>query len=171
TPLLFEPGTNYSYSSMAIMLAAEIAQRISGKNFLSLMDDALFGPLEMKHSAIGLGRFKIEELMPCQSDGAAPESGAGDPTAKDWDWNSPYWRKLGAPWGGVHASAPDVARFLAEFLHAQGNVVKPETARLMISNQSSPGLPSRGLGFDCGTVSGPELSKSTFGHGGSTGTI
>ena len=85
----------------------------------------------MKHSALGLGRFPLEATMRCQADGAAPESGAGDPAAKEWDWNSPYWRRLGSPWGGVHASAPDVARFFAEFLDQQGRAVRPETAALM----------------------------------------
>ena len=77
TPLLFEPGTRYSYSSMAIMLAAEVAQRISGKDFLKLIDESVFQPLEMKHSALGLGRFKPAELMQCQVKDAAPESGDG----------------------------------------------------------------------------------------------
>jgi len=172
TPLLFEPGTRYSYSSMAIMLAAEVAQRSSGTDFLKLIDVSVFQPLEMKHSALGLGRFKPAELMQCQVKDAAPESGAGDPTAKDWDWNSPYWRKLGAPWGGVHASAPDVAKFLAEFLYAAGKVVKPETARLMLRNHNARDLTPRGLGFAIGASSGsPGCSEKTFGHSGSTGTL
>jgi hypothetical protein len=104
----------------------------------------------MKHSAQGLGRFKLEEMVSCQMDGAAPESGGGDPKAKEWDWNSPYWRKLGAPWGGTHCSAPDVARFLAEFLTARGNAVKPETAKLMVGNQNPKELTPRGLGFGVG---------------------
>jgi beta-lactamase class C len=33
TPLLFEPGSRYEYSSMAILLAAEVARRISGTEF------------------------------------------------------------------------------------------------------------------------------------------
>lgn len=178
TPLAFEPGTRYQYSSMAILLGAEIAQRISGVNFLEFIDKTLFQPLGMKHSALGLGRFKREELMPCQADSAAPESGAGDPTAKDWDWNSAYWRKLGAPWGGLHASAPDVAKFLGEFLgpardpKAAGKVFKPETARLIVQNQNPPGLTPRGIGFALGELtSSPGCSEKTFGHSGSTGTL
>jgi CubicO group peptidase (beta-lactamase class C family) len=104
--------------------------------------------------------------------GAAPESGGGDPQARECDWNSPYWRKLGAPWGGTHASAPDVGRFLAEFLGAGGKAIKPETARLMVKNHNPAGLPPRGLGFDVGRASGsPGCSERTFGHTGSTGTL
>src|SRR5262249_24635146 len=98
TPLLFAPGTKYEYSSMAIMLAAEIAQRITKTDFLPFVDKTVFQPLGMKHSALGLGDFKLADLMKVQTEHAAPESGGGDPSAKEWDWNSEYWRKLGAPW-------------------------------------------------------------------------
>src|SRR5262245_7698299 len=168
----FAPGARYQYSSMGILLAARMAELISGSDILALVDQTLFQPLVMKHSAQGLGRFKREEMISCQMEGAAPESGAGDPAAKEWDWNSPYWRKLGAPWGGTHASAPDVAAFLDEFLGARGKVVKPETARLMIENHNPEGFTPRGLGFAVGKGSGsPGCSERTFGHTGSTGTL
>jgi CubicO group peptidase (beta-lactamase class C family) len=172
TRLDFVPGAKYQYSSMGILLAARIAELISGSDILILVDRTVFQPLGMKHSAQGLGRFKLDEMVPCQMEGAAPESGSGDPNAKDWDWNSPYWRKLGAPWGGTHASAPDIARWLGEFMGARGKAVKPETARLMIQNHNPEGFTPRGLGFAVGKGSGsPGCSERTFGHSGSTGTI
>ena len=118
------------------------------------------------------GSFALADMVSMQTDRAAPESGGGDPTSKDWDWNSPYWRKLGAPWGGTHASAPDLARFLAEFLDKRGAVVKPQTAQLMVTNHNPAGLTPRGLGFSVGTGAGSRgCSDATFGHTGSTGTI
>src|SRR5438477_12918270 len=99
-------------------------------------------------------------MVSCQREGAAPESGSGDPNAKAWDWNSPYWRKLGAPWGGSHASAPDVARFLAEPLNETGAAIKPETARLMVRNHNPSGLTPRGLGLNVGSLAG---STKVFG--------
>ena len=172
TPLLFEPGFRYGYSSMGILVASEVAHRISGTGFLRFIDETVFQPLEMKRSALGLGRFKLKEMMRCQVEDAAPESGSGDPSAKDWDWNSPYWRRFGAPWGGAHASAPDVARFFAEFLHPAGKLMKPENARLMVRNQNREGVRQRGLGFGVGARTGsPGCSEKTFGHSGSTGTL
>jgi CubicO group peptidase (beta-lactamase class C family) len=172
THLGFAPGARYQYSSMGILLAARIAETISESDILTLVERSVFQPLGMKHSAHGLGRFKLEEMVPCQTEGAAPESGSGDPKAKDWDWNSPYWRKLGAPWGGTHASAPDLARFLAEFMGARGKAIKPETARLMIKNHNPAGFTPRGLGFAVGKESGSSgCSERTFGHTGSTGTL
>jgi CubicO group peptidase (beta-lactamase class C family) len=172
TPLLFEPGSRYSYSSMAILLASEVGRRISGTEFPQFVDATVFRPLEMKRSALGLGKFQLEDTMRCQVEKAALESGAGDPAAKDWDWNSPFWRNLGAPWGGAHASAADVARFLSEFLHPSGKILKPETSRLMLRNQNPEGLTPRGLGFAIGAGAGtPSCSDETFGHTGSTGTL
>jgi CubicO group peptidase (beta-lactamase class C family) len=126
----------------------------------------------MKRSALGLGRFKLEETIRCQVEDAAPESGGGDPTAKQWDWNSPFWRNLGSPWGGAHGSAPDVARFFAELLHADGKVLKPDTARMMLRNHNREGLAPFGLGFNVGAKAGGRgCSERTFGHTGATGTL
>ena len=172
TPLLFDPGAKFSYSSMGILLASEVARRVSSTDFAEFVDRTVFQPLEMKQSALGLGRHKMEDIVRNQTERAAPESGAGDPSAKEWDWNSPYWRALGAPWGTAHSSAPDVARFFAEFLHPTDRMMKPETARLMIRNHNADGIVPRGLGFSVGRGSGsPGCSEKTFGHSGSSGTL
>ena len=172
TPLSFTPGSRYQYSSMAILLATRVAELISGMGILKLVDRTVIQPLGLKHTVLGLGKFKLAEMVPVQTEFAAPEAGAGDPSAKDWDWNSPYWRKLGAPWGGMNASAPDLAQYMSEFLLAQGAVVKPATAKLMVTNHNGPGLTPRGLGFGVGAGSGsPGCSEKSFGHTGSTGTL
>ncbi len=172
TPLLFTPGTRYSYSSMGILLAAEVAERISAMPLRKLMLAQVFEPLEMRHSALGLGSWQVDQTMQCQVAQAAEESGAGDPQASDWDWNSSYWRGLGAPWGGVHASARDVARFFTEFLRPSGRLVKKPTAGLMIRNQLGPLMPPRGLGFGLGKRASSQFcSEQAFGHTGSTGTL
>lgn len=172
TRLDFAPGSRYQYSSMGILLATHVAERLRGVEIREFVDRTVFQSLGMKHSALGQGRFMLSELVPVQTEFAAPEAGAGDPSAKNWDWNSPYWRKLGAPWGGAHCSAADIGRWLAEFLDERGSVVKPATARLMVSNQNPAGLTPRGLGFNVGTAAGSAgCSDQTFGHTGSTGTL
>jgi len=171
-PLSFDPGTRYQYSSMGILLAARVAEIISGVGIRELVARSVLDPLGMTRSAQGLGKFQIEDFVPLQMDGAAPESGGGDPSSVGWNWNSPFWRQLGAPWGGTHASAPDVGRFLAEFLFAQGKVVKPATASMMTTNQNPAGITARGLGFNVGAAAGSKgCSAKTFGHTGSTGQL
>ncbi len=171
-PQNFEPGTKYEYSSMAILLAAEIAQRLSGGDITTLVDQTVLQPLGMKHSALGVGNLKADQMMPCQVEFGALESGGGSVDSKNWDWNSSFWRKLGAPWGGLQASAADVGKFLQEFLHPTGKLFRSEVGNLMIRNHNSAGIESRGLGFDVGMESSCSgCSPLTFGHTGSTGTI
>lgn len=171
-PLAFDPGSRYQYSSMGILLATHIAELLTDRSIHDLVMDTVCKPLELKRTVLGVGDFPRTDLVDCQTDRAAPESGAGDPAAKDWDWNSDYWRKLGAPWGGVHASAADVARYLAAFAQPDGRLMKPETAREMVRNQNPPGFAPRGLGLQVGaSLAGGERSERTFGHTGSTGTI
>jgi CubicO group peptidase (beta-lactamase class C family) len=172
TPLLFTPGSQYNYSSMAILLATEVARRLTGQTIAELVAATVYEPLGMKHSAMGVGQLAPASIMQCQVEHAAPESGGGDPATKQWDWNSSYWRNLGAPWGGAHSSAADIARFLDAFLHPQGKLLKPETGQLMIRNHNPTGLRPRGLGFDLGKqLSESNTSERTFGHSGSTGTL
>lgn len=172
TPLLFTPGTKYSYSSMGILLATEIASRITKTPFRNLIAQNVFQPLKMKHSVLGLAPFKAAQTLRCQTQQAAPESGAGEAGTQNWDWNSPYWRNFGAPWGGIHASAGDVARFLDEFLHLRGRIMRPATLKLMRENHNPPPLRPRGLGFVVGAQAGsPGCSEQSFGHSGSTGTL
>lgn len=172
TPVQFVPGSRYQYSSMGILLAARVAEQISGLDIRTLVEATVFQRLQMEHSAQGLGRFKLENMVLCQTEHAAPESGGGDPNAKEWDWNSAWWRQFGAPWGGTHASAPDIGKFLAEFLNGTGACLKPETASLMVRNHNPPGVTPRGLGWNVGLLAGSKgCSEKTFGHTGSTGTI
>jgi len=171
TPLLFSPGAKYHYQSMGILLAAEIVERVSGQKLPAFLDETVFGPLGMRHSVLGVGKWRKEDLVAMQTDRAAPESGGGDPRARDWDWNSDYWRKLGAPWGGGHSSAGDMTTLLRLFLRPDGRVLRPETAREMTRNHTAGLGADRGIGFHLGSALGRGCSPRTFGHTGSTGTL
>lgn len=85
-------------------------------------------PLGMQHSAQGLGRFAAQDVVPCQTEFGAPESGAGDPTAKNWDWNSLYWRS----WGLRGVVRMPLRRTWGDSWRVSfpaGGSLKPETAR------------------------------------------
>ncbi len=161
TPLLFKPGTEYRYQSMGILLAAEIARRVTRTPFREFLQVQVFRRLGLAHTSLGLGGRKISDTAQCQVTGN-----------DDWNWNSPYWRDLGAPWGGAHSTASDVARFLQSFLKPDGRVLKPATAASMIVNQNAGLNEPFGLGFQVAPGAfGKACSPRTFGHSGSTGTI
>ena len=169
-PLKFAPGSKYSYSSMGILLSAEIAQKITGKSIADLVEERVFKPLSMHRTGYGLrGRANA---MTVASQAAPAMTEAGKKSWDGWNWNSAYWRDLGAPWGGALGSAADVARFYAEFLENRGRILKPATEAMMITNQSPAGVKASGLGFDLPpSVGSPACGPRTFGHNGSTGTL
>ncbi len=169
-PLKFAPGTDSAYSSMGILIAAEIAEKISGKPFGQFIDEKVYRPLGMTRTSMGLMGRPNDETVQNQAAPAGTEE--GKQTWLSWNWNSQYWRDLGSPWGGALGSAADVARFYEEFLLKRGTILKPETEALMLSNQSPPGVAPRGLGFGIGSRVGAETTgPNTFGHNGSTGTL
>jgi CubicO group peptidase (beta-lactamase class C family) len=163
TPLLFRPGAKVGYQSMGILLAAAIVEKVGGLTMPDFLARHIFGPLQMKQSSLGLGGRQIADTALCQ---VPAEERA------DWDWNSPYWRNLGAPWGGAHSTVHDLARFLAAFASDAPAPWTPATRREMLEIQTGPHRPSYGLGWvrEPGAF-GKTCSPATYGHFGSTGTV
>ncbi len=161
TPLLFKPGTQCKYQSMGILMIAEVIERVTGTKLRDFMKKHLFDRLGMESASLGLGGRRIEEMAISQVTGN-----------DSWNWNSPYWRDLGAPWGGAHANALDVGKFLEYFLKPQWNVLKPETALLMTEDQNRGLNEPWGLGWGVKPGRfGKACSPTAFGHSGSTGTL
>ncbi len=160
TPLLFTPGSKVQYQSMGILLAAEIVERIARRPLREVLKSEVFQPLGMKSASLGLGGRAISQTMRCQVE-----------QPSDWDWNSPYWRDFGSPWGGALAAAADVNRFLRYFLKPDVPVLKAGSAAAMITDQNAGLNQSWGLGWMTGGRFGKGCSPRTFGHSGSTGTL
>ena len=147
--------------AMGILLAAEIVSRISGRQIEEFLKTEIFDPLGMKRTSLGMGGRPISATMPSQV-----------PEQSNWDWNSPYWRNLGAPWGGAHSTVGDISRLLQYFTEPQTGVLKRETAASMVKNQNEGLNRSWGYGWKVGKEEfGKGCSEATFGHSGSTGTL
>ncbi len=173
TPLLFEPGAGFSYQSMGTLLAAEIAERVSGMRLRDLLRTRIFQPLGMRRTMLGLQGRKIEETAIFQEDRDTEDS-------RRWGPNSPYWRAMGHPWGGLHATTGDLAALLQTFLNGGGygeaRVFSPASAAAMTRDQNGDLGAPWGYGWalrdspvwnyfgDLGTA-------ATFGHVGITGTV
>jgi len=180
TPLLFAPGTSCRYQSMGIALLGEIIARVSGMPLGEFLRREFFIPLGMADSALGLGELPRERIAKV----SLPES----EEQNDWNWNRPYWRELGAPWGGMHSTVGDYAIFLQMLLNggAYGGqrILSRMTVETMLTDHLAvmPAIPERvkleqawGLGWRLnrprGAFHSAELaSPRTFGHAGATGT-
>lgn len=176
TPLLFPPGMRVSYQSMGILLIGEIVERLTGMRLRDYLRERLFDPLGMRDATLGMppsGMARAVYSLPA----AFPPGSAdvGD------DWNTPYWRDAGAPWGGLHATADDLGRFLMHMLGERSGPLSPALRAAMTADQTAllPDLPAAdrlvnrfGLGWRLGAAAfGDLVSQRTFGHGGATGTV
>ena len=176
TPLLYEPGTDFGYQSMGTLLAAEIIERLTGKRLRDFEEEEIFAPLGMGRTCLGLGHHKISDLVWCGTSTEASDDG------RLCGWNTEYWRDLGAPWGGMHTTAPDMAILLQTFVRGGEfsgvRLLAAGSVRAMVNDQNRQ-LPSPapfGIGWalrDSKEASyfGELVSESTFGHVGATGTV
>ena len=174
TPLLFAPRTGFSYQSKGILLAAEIVERVSGKRLRDFEREEIFLPLGMERSALGLGDLVLEETVWCGTVVEETEE------QKSWGWNTPYWRDLGAPWGGMHSNGPDLAILLQTMLnggaYGDGRVLSRAAVETKTRDQNGALNAPWGLGWGLAespvwNFFGEIVAPSTFGHTGATGTV
>lgn len=101
TALLFDPGTNWSYSDSGFMLAAYIVQKVSGMDFNDFLKEKIFEPLGMNHTYIG----SFTKIIPNRARGYDP-SGADDVQNTDYySWSWPF----GA--GGILSTTGDLLKW------------------------------------------------------------
>src|SRR5208337_181082 len=186
-PLLFKPGTAVSYSNLGVLVVKEIIERITSVTLKQFLKTEVFEPLAMNATSLGLGGRSFESTAQNQHE-------AGEP-----DPNTIYHGELGAPWGGVHSTAPDLTRFLHYFVNPENSPLKTETAREMLRNHCEGLNQPWGIGWmlsnshdasykvlpmwhrygwsallsnpEQGPAFGSHCSVSTFGHYGVSGTL
>jgi len=84
-PLLFEPGTNWSYSNSGYVLAALIVEKITGKPFNDFLQQRIFRPLLMTETSLGSSEF----ILPGKSgeySGPTPKGRIKMETQYNWYW-------------------------------------------------------------------------------------
>ena len=109
--------------------------------------------------------------------------------ATDWNWNSRYWRQLGAPWGGLLTTPWDLGQFAQLMLNrgrtGRGQLISDAAVAEATSNQLAvmkevPEEERRfrpwGFGWRLQWAShantfGDLVSPNTYGHWGATGTV
>jgi CubicO group peptidase (beta-lactamase class C family) len=175
TPLLYPPGTAFRYQSMGILLAAEIVERVTRMPLREFEKKEIFDRLGMKNTSLGLGGRRISDLVSCAS---AP--GANPADEESFGANSPYWRDMGHPWGGMHTTTTDLAMLLQTFLdqgaYAGRRIFSPATVKAMTSDHNAGLNAPWGLGWALGrsiawNEFGDLVSAGAFGHAGASGTV
>ena len=185
----FPPGRSVQYQSMGFAVLAAVIEQITGESCAEFLYRQLFVPNGMRDTRLGAPSDWFEGNPP-MADRIAQIRLASDQTeAIGWNWNSRYWRQLGAPWGGLLSTPWDLGLF-AQLMLNQGRsgnqqLISAASVVEATTNQFShmkdvPDEDRRfrpwGLGWRLQWPShansfGDLVSSSTYGHWGATGTL
>lgn len=177
-PLVYEPGTKWSYS-VALDLMGRVIEVVSGQPFDAFLKARLFDPLGMTSTWFRVPQSEVGRF----TTNYAPLGGVLIPI--DPATSSVYLDQQPYPFGGggLVSSARDYDRFLAMLLGegATGGVriMRPETARLAMSNLLDDGIDRKGsfiegAGFGAGgrvSLASSPTGEGVFGWAGAAGTI
>ncbi len=157
-PLLFTPGTKYSYSSYAFNLIAGVVEKASGLGYEAYLREKIWQPA-------GMIATRLEhplEIVPHRA--RQYERGAGALHVL----NAPY-ADLSIKWagGGIISTVEDLARY--HIAIDAGTLVTPETLRQMYADTRLPDGTSTGYGLGW-MVSADAQGRHWVAHsGGATG--
>lgn len=134
-PLLFEPGTDFRYSSFGYNLLGALVEQASGKDFNAYLQSAIFRPAGLKstrpdnHFAIiphrARGYIRLDDMDDDKLPAAVTRS------MKPGNlYNAPlHDTSVKVPGGGLVSTAPDLVRFASAV--NRGELLKPESLDAM----------------------------------------
>lgn len=181
-PLQSAPAAELRYSNAGFAALARLAERLAEEPFWDLTRRDVLDPLGLA-DIIAQPDESVEERLALLADTLHP--GTDMET-----YNSPYWRHLALPWGGLYGTPRDLVRFAGSFLpsgNALGSLSLPARAEMI--EDHAGGVPGGvesgkvrwdvahwGLGWEVkGTKrrhwTGDLTSPATFCHFGQAGTL
>jgi CubicO group peptidase (beta-lactamase class C family) len=191
-PLMFQPGTDWSYSS-AVDIQGYIVEKLSGKPFGEFLQENVFGPLKMKDTGFYTGPAKAGRLAAVYA--GDPKTGkiaeAKELFGSDMpDYSKPPAMESGG--GGLVSTTIDYARFCQMMLNKGEldgvRILSPASVELMDTNvipkdvlvKSNGSIGIRfneavGFGLDFQVDKDPRAAgslegKNTMSWGGAAGT-
>jgi CubicO group peptidase (beta-lactamase class C family) len=128
-PLLFDPGSRWHYSPSTAVLG-QIVEKLSGQSIEEFYQSKIFGPLEMIDTSYRLPPDKAARLVTVHQREARGLVETPNPAQ--------YGASVRGD-GGLLSTASDYAAFVQMLLNegsrGQARLLRPESVRLMASNQ------------------------------------
>lgn len=121
------PGTRVLYDNLGYGLLAIVIERIAGLVYTQAVKQQVFEPLGLNAY---LGEEPPQAIVYLDDPG---DPNAGTPIAL---WNSPFWCKLGDPWGGMIATPASTVSLIRAFTGFPEGFLKPDTAQGSIQDQT-----------------------------------
>lgn len=138
---LSPPGLGVRYSDVNFAALGKIVARASGQRLDRYAEQHVFKPLHMKHT-----RYRPPAAWQAR---IAPTSADRRQRLRRGEVHDPLASALDGVAGhaGLFGTADDLARFARDLLARHGRLLEPATVRAMLSPQTPPGSPLRGLGW------------------------
>ena len=162
-PLLFQPGTDYSYSNEGLNTAARIIEVVSGIPYEQFMQERLFDPLGMKETTFWPNADQVRRVAKTykldKGSGGLMEVPVSQLTYPLDDRQHRY----PMPAGGLFSTAEDVSKFCQMILNEgtfKGRRFISTSALHEMTSTQNGGLGGKTYGL------GWSISKNGFGHGG-----
>ena len=185
----FPPGRSVQYQSMGLAVLAAIMEQISGLSCAEFLRREFFQPLGMFDTRLGAPDDWFDGAQPTIDRIAEIRVPPDQAVATDWNWNSRYWRQLGAPWGGLLTTPWDLGQFAQLMLnHGRAKdrqllsaaTVTGSTGNQLAVMKEVPdeerqfrpwGFGWRQQWSSHANSFGDLVSPATYGHWGATGTL
>lgn len=143
-PLLFEPGSDFSYSNTNFLLLTVIAEQVAGKPFGQLLHEEILSPLQLHHTFYGLSESQ-EEALPFPN--YYFDRYANEQLENITRWNAELGNSS-VGYGGIAGTAADAILFLEALVN--GKVVNEYTFQEMTAwfRGKESTQPDYGLGLE-----------------------
>jgi len=162
-PLLFQPGTNYSYSNEGLDTAARIIEVVTGMPYEQFMQERLFTPLGMKDTTFWPTPEQIGRLAKSYRLDTHTKDLAEQPIDQLTYPLDDRHHRYPMPAGGLFSTAEDVSIFCRMILNGgvlDGKRYISQASLHQMTTEQNGGLGKASYGF------GWSISASGFGHGG-----
>lgn len=159
-PLLFEPNTNFQYSTYGFSVIGCALEGATGKSYPEVMKQEVFAPAHMSHTIVD----DVFEIVPNRARGYSKRDGqvinAG---LMDSSYKIP---------GGGYVSTPDDLVTLADAL-LSGTLLKPPILKLMWTSQKLRDGKDTGygLGWGVGKFEGEQIAGHSGGQQGTSTSL
>jgi D-alanyl-D-alanine carboxypeptidase len=167
-PLLFPPGTQFSYSNTDFIVLGLLAERVGGESYGKQLREYIFRPLKLSHTTLPTGKEALPDVhgyvsMSVYDKNASPVPIDTAALSPAFGWSA----------GGIRATAEDVADFYRGLL--SGKLLPAAQLAAMEDTRTTGGqyglglMPTGPRAYEWGTYTTAinTTCGRAWGHGGS----
>ena len=173
--LLFEPGSEFKYSDLGMILLMDIAEKVTGRTFSELVQSWIFNPINMQNSYFNPPNSIVDIIPPTEIDNLYRKK-----IIKGIVHDENAFLMGGVSGhAGLFSNSYDIAKYAQTMInfgiYNGSRVFSSYSIKKTIKKQNTPYGSDYALGWDTPSLRGNSsagdfFSKGSYGHLGFTGT-